>query len=72
MTFDFITMDKKAFQELRIKPVPELQKMLQELRDKLWQLKVDLASGKVKNIKEIKEVKRDIARILTIVNQNRG
>jgi len=72
LTFDFITMDKKAFQELRIKPVPELQKMLQELRDKLWQLKVDLASGKVKNIKEIKEVKRDIARILTIVNQNRG
>jgi len=61
-------MDKKQFQELKTKPAPELQKMLQELRDKLWQLKVDLASGKVKNIKEIKEIKKDIARILTILN----
>ena len=61
-------MDKKQFQELKTKPAPELQKTLQELRDKLWQLKVDLASGKVKNIKEIKEIKKDIARILTILN----
>lgn len=62
-------MDKKSFQELKQKPVNELQTKLKELRDQLWQLKVDLASGKVKNIKEIKEVKRDIARILTTINQ---
>ncbi len=64
-------MDKKSFQEIKNKPVNELQAMLKDLRDKLWQLKVDLASGKVKNIKEIKEVKRDIARILTIINSQR-
>lgn len=61
-------MDQKAFQELKTKPPAEWQKLLRELRDKLWQLKVDLASGKVKNIKEIKEVKRDIARILTLTS----
>ena len=65
-------MDKKAFQEIKNKPVNELQATLKELKDKLWQLKVDLVSGKVKNIKEIKEIKRDIARILTTINQKNG
>ncbi len=58
-------MDKKQLVEMRNKPAVELHKLLLELRGKLWQYKVDLAAGKVKNIKEIRAVKKDIARILT-------
>lgn len=40
--------------------------MLQDNREKLRQLKFDLASGKVKNVREIRQIKKDIARILTL------
>lgn len=59
--------------ELRKKTEKELQKTLQELREKLMQLRFDLASGKVKNVREVRGVKKDIARILTtlrITNKN--
>lgn len=47
----------------------ELKKNLSEYQGKLRKLKVDLFYGKVKNIKEIKNVKKSIARILTIINK---
>jgi len=54
-------------QELQQKPKDELQKLLRDNREKLRQLSFDLASGKVKNVREIRELKKDIARILTIL-----
>jgi len=54
--------------EIRQKTKPELEKLLQDLQEKLRQLRFDLASGKVKNVREIRETKKDIARILTILN----
>lgn len=62
-------MKKKEFEQLKIKPVDELKKNIVEFKDKLWQLKVDLAAGKVKNVKEIKNIKRSIAQTLTVMNQ---
>lgn len=47
----------------------ELQKDLADYRSKLQKLKFDLVQGKVKNIKEIKNVKKMIARILTTINR---
>ena len=38
------------------------------LREKLWQTKRDLAAGKLKNIREIRSIKADIARSLTMTN----
>ncbi len=61
-----MTEKKKLFHELEAKPKSELEKALGEARDKLWSLKSDLAAGKVKNVGEIKAVKRTIARILTV------
>ena len=52
--------------ELRQKSKSELQKLLQDLQEKLRQLRFGLASGKVKNVREIRKIKKDIARILTI------
>jgi len=58
--------------ELRQKSKSELEKLLQENREKLRQLRFDLAAGKVKNVREIREIKKDIARILTIEAELRG
>ena len=54
--------------ELRRKPKAELEKMLRDSRDEMRKLRFDLASGKVKNVKAIRAIKKDIARILTILH----
>ncbi len=56
-------------QELRQKSSGELHKLLQAKRERLRQLKFDLASGKVKNVREIRQIKKDIAKILTLLCQ---
>lgn len=53
--------------ELRQKSKIELQKILQDNRERLRQFRFDLASGKVKDIREIRKIKKDIARILTLL-----
>jgi large subunit ribosomal protein L29 len=55
--------------ELKKKSQPELNRLLRDLRGKLMALRFDLASGKVKNVREIHQLKRDIARILTILRE---
>jgi len=55
--------------ELRQKSKIELQKILRENQEKLQQLRFDLISGKIKNVREIRKIKKNIARILTLLNQ---
>jgi len=55
--------------ELRQKSKNGLQRLLRENREKLRQMRFDLASGKVKNVREIRQIKKEIARILTILCQ---
>lgn len=57
--------------ELLKKSKSELQRLLFETREKLREMRFNLASGKVKNIKEIRALKKDIARILTVLNQKK-
>ncbi|MBN2197814.1 50S ribosomal protein L29 [Candidatus Wolfebacteria bacterium] len=61
-------MKKKDIQQFKTKSFSELMKDLTDYREKLRKLNFDLAQGKVKNIKEIQELKKIIARILTIIN----
>jgi len=53
--------------ELRQKSASELQIMNKQNREKLRQLKFDAASKKLKNVNEIKFIKKQIAQILTIL-----
>ena len=55
--------------ELRQKTEEELKKFLSESRDRSRVLKFDLASGKVKNVREIRAVRKDISRIITILKE---
>ncbi|MCD5397296.1 MAG: 50S ribosomal protein L29 [Candidatus Pacebacteria bacterium] len=47
------------------KSVRDLQLTLQRNREKLDQLRFDLVAGKVKNVREVRKIKKEIARILT-------
>lgn len=55
--------------ELRNKKPEELIELLTESRKKLIELKFNLSMGKTKNIRAIRNLKKDIARILTILNE---
>ncbi len=54
--------------ELRPKSEKDLQRLLHEDRERLRKLKFDLSAGKVKNVREVRSIKKDIAKILTILN----
>jgi len=59
-------MKAKEYQK---KTISELEKMMREDRAKLQQLRFDLSSGKVKNVREIRSTRKAIARILTLLKQ---
>jgi ribosomal protein L29 len=61
-------MKRQEFQQLKGKGEIELQKDLKTFQEKLRDLKLDLAAGKVKNIKEIKNLKKVVAKIMTLIN----
>jgi len=55
--------------ELRQKTNIDLKQMLEDKQRALATLNFDLASGKIKNIKELRQGRRQIARILTIMRE---
>ena len=58
--------------ELRKKDKKELEKTVLDLRKKLSDLRFKFSSGKLKNVKEINSSKKEIARILTILNETKN
>jgi len=54
--------------EIKQRSEKDLHKDLIEIREKLRVLKFDLSAGKVKNVREIRTIKKDIAKILTVLN----
>ncbi len=55
--------------ELKQKTDRELQNLLWENKQKLGKLRFDLSAKKLKNVKEHKELRREIARIATILKE---
>jgi len=55
--------------ELKQKSKQELQRILEDDRKKLGQLRFDLSAGKVKNVKEVHNIKKEIARILSLIKE---
>jgi len=64
-----VGMKKREIEDLKNKPVAELQKLAAEAREQLRVLKFDLAAGKVKNVKDLRIIRKDIARLLTFTAQ---
>ena len=61
-------MRTSDIQELKNKPAGELMRLLSEAREKLRGLRFELAQGKVKNISEIGQTRKTIARINTFLS----
>lgn len=57
--------------ELRTKPEKELERMLKDEREHLRELGFDLASKKLKKVREVRDSKKLIAKILTLLNEKR-
>lgn len=57
--------------ELRKKDKKELEKTVQILTKKLSDLRFKFSSGKLKNVKEIRNSKKEIARIFTILGEGK-
>jgi len=59
------------FQELDQKSEAELQKMLVTLREKVRDLRFQVAARQHKDVRDIAETKKTIAQILTLLNQRK-
>ena len=55
--------------EARELDVEELQRRIAETRRELFNLRFQHATGQLENTGELKEVRRNIARLLTVLNQ---
>ncbi len=57
------------FKELKTKPESELKKILHENAEKLRNLRFKIALKQVKNVREIRVLKKQNAKILTLLNK---
>lgn len=58
--------------KLREKSTGELREMEQELREQFFRLKMNLYTGQLEKVSELRSTKRDIARVLTILRERAG
>lgn len=63
---------KEFITEINSKDIKQLSKTLMQNRDKLHELKRDLALGKVKNYREITIIRKQIAQVMTAINNKAG
>lgn len=55
--------------ELIVLPTPELEKKLDDSYRELFNLRFQLAQNQLKDLNSIKRVRRDIARVKTVIRQ---
>lgn len=64
-------MKKTDIQNLRKKSKEELTLDIAGNADKLWQVRNDVLNGKVKNVREVRKIKKLIAVAKTILSENK-
>jgi len=63
-------MATETLKEYRKMAKDQLQEREQELRTELFKLRTSSATEKVKDVSQFKKVKKDIARVLTVLREN--
>ena len=56
---------------LRERSAEELTKTLSDLEEQLFKLRFQKSTGQIGNPVKIREVRKDIARVLTVINERR-
>lgn len=62
-------MKSKDLKQERMKNAPELANELVKSQARLEELRFDLVQGKVKNIREIRSLRRTIAQLRSLMNE---
>jgi large subunit ribosomal protein L29 len=57
--------------QLREQSVAELEKTLSDLEEQLFKLRFQKSTGQLENPVKMREVRKDIARVLTVLNELR-
>ncbi|CAC13752.1 50S RIBOSOMAL PROTEIN L29 [Mycoplasmopsis pulmonis] len=61
------------FKDINVKPVAELEQMVNDLKAELFTLRFQNSTGQLDQTHKIKMVRQDIAKVLTALSQkNRG
>lgn len=55
--------------DLREETMEELQKRVGELQEQLFKLRFQQATGQVDDVRKLGNVRRDLARVLTVMNE---
>ena len=58
--------------ELREKNLKELQTVEKDLREEMFKLRMQNATGQLEKNHRLKELRRELARVLTIAGQKKG
>lgn len=65
-------MKAREIKELKARPSAELEKLVKESNERLRALRLDLAAGKVKNVQELRALRKDVARMRTFLRARRS
>ena len=57
--------------DIRERSEDELRKTLGDLEEQLFKLRFQKSTGQIENPIKIREVRKDIARVLTVINERR-
>jgi len=58
--------------DIRERSDDELRKALGDLEEQLFKLRFQKSTGQIENPIKIREVRKDIARVMTVINQRRA
>ncbi|HHQ48677.1 MAG TPA: 50S ribosomal protein L29 [Acidobacteria bacterium] len=58
-------------EQLREQSVAELEKTLSDLEEQLFKLRFQKSTGQLENPVKMRQVRKDIARVLTVLNELR-
>lgn len=62
-------MKKKDLEQFKNKTIKELAEFIRTKEQDLLKSKLDLKSGRVKNVRIVKNIRRDLAQIKTILQE---
>ncbi len=57
--------------DLRDETLDELEKRISDMEDQLMKLRFQKATGQIDDVHKISNVRRDLARVLTVMNEKR-
>ena len=64
-------MKKRDLKDIRIKKTEEIEKMVSDRKGELIKLAIKVKSGEEKNLKKMKNIREEIAKLLTIAKENK-